>query len=209
MSEKNYYELLGLQQDATLNEIKKSYKNCVSALQTDAIDTEEKLHLYAKAYLTLSNENKRKKYDYFLSNPDSNYDYFSDNYFFGQIINKMNQMNQEINNMNQEINNMFNYFNDTSKNKTFIKNSYPNNSKHYSKHYECISFFNDNGQKEATSIEQVNTNGQIFQKKSTLKDGKWYSTSFYPNGSQKNISYDDKEKIQKDKSRYRLKNEYR
>ncbi|KAJ3251549.1 hypothetical protein HK103_002265 [Boothiomyces macroporosus] len=67
MSTPSYYEALGVNRDATQEEIKKGYRKMALKYHPDKAGTNEeaaaKFELVAKAYDTLSNENTRKIYD--------------------------------------------------------------------------------------------------------------------------------------------------
>ena len=61
----NYYELLGLRQNASANEIKKAFRNKAKRLHPDIAgkEAEAKMHKLIAAYETLSNEQRRFEYD--------------------------------------------------------------------------------------------------------------------------------------------------
>lgn len=71
MSTPSYYEALGVNRDATQEEIKKGYRKMALKYHPDKAGTNEeaaaKFELVAKAYDTLSNENTRKIYDQYVS----------------------------------------------------------------------------------------------------------------------------------------------
>ena len=64
---KNYYDILGVSKDATLDEIKKAYRKIAIENHPDRNpgnkQAEEKFKEAAEAYSVLSDENKRKEYD--------------------------------------------------------------------------------------------------------------------------------------------------
>lgn len=65
--EKNFYKVLGVDSDATQEEIKKAYRKLAQTHHPDANpgdkDAEEKFKEYSEAYATLSNPEQRKEYD--------------------------------------------------------------------------------------------------------------------------------------------------
>ena len=79
--EKNYYEILGVNKNATQDEIKNAYHKLamkfhpdrhVNDSEEEKKKAEEKFKEISEAYEVLSNEEKRKEYD----NPSSPFDYF-------------------------------------------------------------------------------------------------------------------------------------
>ncbi len=181
MSAENYYELFGVPQTASNDEIKKGYIQKQNELLSQLSPNEDQLKQYASAYLTLIDPIKRRRYDYNLKNADQSILSISDesNHFLTHFIAKMNRMNKEINDA-------FEYFNE--KPQSF---EHEPNSKHFSKHYDSISYIDSNGNRRAKTIETVNRNGQIFKKESRLENGKWETVKYLPDGTQKNKTYDD------------------
>ncbi|WP_111858044.1 DnaJ C-terminal domain-containing protein [Acinetobacter sp. CFCC 10889] len=69
---KNYYEELGVARDATPEQIKKAYRKLARKYHPDVskeADAEERMQAINVAYDTLSNEEKKKQYDFELDHP--------------------------------------------------------------------------------------------------------------------------------------------
>ena len=66
MSQRDFYEVLGLKRDASAEDIKRAYRRLAHAHHPDkAGGNEEKFKEMNEAYQTLSNEDKRRQYDQF------------------------------------------------------------------------------------------------------------------------------------------------
>lgn len=63
---KNYYEVLGVQRNASQDEIKKAFRKLAQKYHPDAGGDPEKFKEVSEAYTTLSDEKKRKEYDQLL-----------------------------------------------------------------------------------------------------------------------------------------------
>lgn len=76
--QKDYYDILGVDEDASQEEIKKAYKKLAKKYHPDTSDepdAEEKFKDIGEAYAVLNDEEKRKKYDQFRqygNSPGSN-----------------------------------------------------------------------------------------------------------------------------------------
>jgi molecular chaperone DnaJ len=84
MSKRDYYQVLGLNKNATQSDIKKSYKNLAKKSHPDVGGDEETFKEISEAYEILSDENKRKEYDTFGHNkPNGHNRNYQDMYGFG------------------------------------------------------------------------------------------------------------------------------
>jgi curved DNA-binding protein len=63
---RNYYDILGVQRDATQDDIKKAFRKLAAKYHPDAGGDEEKFKEVSEAYTTLSDAEKRKEYDQLL-----------------------------------------------------------------------------------------------------------------------------------------------
>ena len=88
----NLYEILGVTENATQDEIKKSYRKLALEHHPDKGGNEEKFKKISVAYDTLGDEQKRRNYDNLKNNPFANAgggfnpfeDFFGGNPFFQQ-----------------------------------------------------------------------------------------------------------------------------
>jgi molecular chaperone DnaJ len=69
MSDKNYYEVLGVSEDATQDDIKKAYKKKAIEHHPDKGGNEEEFKKISEAYESIGTEDKRKQYDNSRRNP--------------------------------------------------------------------------------------------------------------------------------------------
>ncbi|AEB06265.1 chaperone DnaJ domain protein [Coriobacterium glomerans PW2] len=64
---KNFYDILGVQKDASQKQIKSSFRKLAQKYHPDAGGDEEKFKEISEAYETLSDEKKRREYDQMLA----------------------------------------------------------------------------------------------------------------------------------------------
>jgi len=72
---KDYYDILGVARDATGREIRKAFRRLALRYHPDknpdnVLESEEKFKKINEAYEVLSDEEKRREYDYFMSSPE-------------------------------------------------------------------------------------------------------------------------------------------
>jgi len=100
MSNPNYYEVLGIQEQATQEEIKKAYRKLAVEHHPDKGGDENRFKEIAQAYGVLGDEGKRKQYDQQKNNPFTGFngggggqsmdDIFAQ-FFGGQMTNQKRQ----------------------------------------------------------------------------------------------------------------------
>ena len=128
--EKNYYDILEVNKNASPEIIEKAYKTLVKKYHPDLQDNnlkaeyEEKIKLINEAFEVLSNSEKRKNYDLNLKQTEFSVEDYNNlinenlklkneiNYLKNNLINYKNNIN---NNLNNKINENLNY-NDINKN---------------------------------------------------------------------------------------------
>lgn len=86
---KDYYQILGVNENTSQDELKKIYRKLAKENHPDKGGDENKFKEISEAYDVLSNPEKKSKYDYQIKNPHSNggnpfESFFGDNPFFQQ-----------------------------------------------------------------------------------------------------------------------------
>jgi molecular chaperone DnaJ len=89
MNNENYYGVLGVDENATQEDIKKAYRNLAKENHPDKGGDEEKFKKITEAYDTIGDVNKRNQYDNQKSNP------FGSN--FADMFNSFNQQQKQQN----------------------------------------------------------------------------------------------------------------
>ena len=150
MTDKNYYNILNINKDASYDDIKKAYYKLALKYHPDKNkddNAEEKFKEISEAYEILSDENKRLSYD----NNNLNINTFSN---ANDIFNKVFQNH----NFNININNMFNGFNNMNSIQT-IKSvqTIINNGKQTT--IEKTITTDINGQQTIEKITTINNDG--------------------------------------------------
>ena len=144
--EKNYYDILEVNKNASPEIIEKAYKTLVKKYHPDLQDNnlkaeyEEKIKLINEAFEVLSNSEKRKNYDLNLKQTEFSVEDYNNlinenlklkneiNYLKNNLINYKNNINNNLNNkINENYNNINkNNFNNSNYNKN-INNNYSEN----------------------------------------------------------------------------------
>ena len=114
---KNYYQILEVDVNASFEVIEKAYKTLVKKyhpdLQENSLknDSEEKLKLINEAYEVLSNEEKRKNYDLALHQEEMEKEKIKEEEIYKNFSNSSLANNIEKENNNNSNNNNINYIN--------------------------------------------------------------------------------------------------
>jgi curved DNA-binding protein len=72
----NYYEILGVESNASQADIKKAYRDLVKVHHPDVGGSDERFKQISEAYETLSDKDKRQQYDFTQSTSNSNFNEF-------------------------------------------------------------------------------------------------------------------------------------
>ena len=136
--EKNYYDILEVNKNASPEVIEKAYKTLVKKYHPDLQDNdlkneyEEKIKLINEAFEILSDSEKRKNYDLNLKQTEFSIEDY--NNLISENLNLKNEINYLKNNLNNYKNNSQNNINNNLNNNSNNKNSnYSNNINYQNK----------------------------------------------------------------------------
>lgn len=104
MNQDNFYNILGVNENATQEEIKKTYRKLARETHPDKGGDEEKFKKISEAYDTLGDENKRKNYDIQRKNPFGDFGQgMNFNDIFGDFLNRKSKPTKHTKNLNVDI----------------------------------------------------------------------------------------------------------
>jgi molecular chaperone DnaJ len=98
MNIENFYDVLGVKETASQDEIKKQYRKLAKENHPDAGGNEEKFKKISEAYDTLGDDNKRRQYDQRRTNPFGGGDGFED--MFGSMFNNRGKQARPVHTTN-------------------------------------------------------------------------------------------------------------
>ena len=143
--EKNYYDILEVNKNASPEVIEKAYKTLLKKYHPDLQDNnlkneyEEKIKLINEAFEVLSDSEKRKNYDLNLKQTEFSIEDY--NNLISENLNLKNEINYLKNNLNNYKNNSQNNINNNLNNNSNNKNSnYSNNINYQNSCFSLILF---------------------------------------------------------------------
>lgn len=105
MSQENHYDILGVKENATQDEIKKAYRKLAKENHPDKGGNEDTFKKISVAYDTIGDEEKRKKYDIERQNPfgSGGFNDMYDMFFKSQFNNTHNEIKRHTTTINLKI----------------------------------------------------------------------------------------------------------
>ena len=161
---KNYYDILEVNKNASPEIIEKAYKTLVKKYHPDLqegdlkFQYEEKLKIINEAYEILSNEEKRRQYDFELENSESD--------LLDENMRLRNEINQMKNHPYNQPNSTYSYDN------TYNENQYQNNNQNQNIDEQYQQEFQEAVEKAYYDayIQDLRNRGYKIKYKKTLKD---------------------------------------
>lgn len=170
--EKNYYDILEVNKNASPEIIEKAYRTLVKKYHPDLQDNnlkaeyEEKIKLINKAFEVLSDSEKRKNYDLNLKQTEFSVEDYNN------LINENLKLKNEINYLKNNINN--NFYNKINENYNNINKNNSNNNKNINNYYsENIRQKYNNAINKAyydAYIQDLKNRGYKIKYKKTFKE---------------------------------------
>lgn len=170
--EKNYYDILEVNKNASPEIIEKAYRTLVKKYHPDLQDNnlkaeyEEKIKLINEAFEVLSDSEKRKNYDLDLKQTEVSVEDYNN------LINENLKLKNEINYLKNNINN--NFYNKINENYNNINKNNSNNNKNINNYYsENIRQKYNNAINKAyydAYIQDLKNRGYKIKYKKTFKE---------------------------------------
>ncbi|MEI3395624.1 MAG: DnaJ domain-containing protein [Clostridia bacterium] len=182
--EKNYYDILEVNKNASPEVIEKAYKTLVKKYHPDLQDNnlkneyEEKIKLINEAFEVLSDSEKRKNYDLNLKQTEFSIEDY--NNLISENLNLKNEINYLKNNLNNYKNNSQNNINNNLNNNSNNKNSNYSNNINYQNNQNTNNDYSRNFQQKYNEainkayydayIQDLKNRGYKIRYKKTFKE---------------------------------------
>lgn len=182
--EKNYYDILEVNKNASPEVIEKAYKTLVKKYHPDLQDNnlkneyEEKIKLINEAFEVLSDSEKRKNYDLNLKQTEFSIEDY--NNLISENLNLKNEINYLKNNLNNYKNNNQNNINNNLNNNANNKNSNYSNNINYQNNQNTNNDYSRNFQQKYNEainkayydayIQDLKNRGYKIRYKKTFKE---------------------------------------
>lgn len=182
--EKNYYDILEVNKNASPEIIEKAYKTLVKKYHPDLQDNdlkneyEEKIKLINEAFEILSDSEKRKNYDLNLKQTEFSIEDY--NNLISENLNLKNEINYLKNNLNNYKNNNQNNINNNLNNNANNKNSNYSNNINYQNNQNTNNDYSRNFQQKYNEainkayydayIQDLKNRGYKIRYKKTFKE---------------------------------------